>query len=99
VVDVIRSESTTDERALSSARAGAPVNGRTTPTPFGRAGEERRCEPSITAAFLDVAPVIPTMAVIATVFAYVGGLTVVANQSLQMPSLLGAAVALAIGGI
>jgi hypothetical protein len=64
-----------------------------------RAEAEHRYAPSTPGAFLDVAPVLPIIAVIATVFAYVGGLSFVAGQTEQAPSLVGAGVALAIGGV
>jgi hypothetical protein len=57
----------------------------------------RPCAPSFLAAFLDVAPVLPTIIAIATLFTYVGGPTTIAEQLHHLPLTVGAVAGLLVG--
>jgi hypothetical protein len=55
------------------------------------------CQPSFSAALVDIGPAIPTLAAIATVFAYVGGPTQFARDLQMAPLASGAGIAVVLG--
>lgn len=58
----------------------------------------RRCgPPSFLASVVDIAPVLPTVGTIATIFAYVGGPTPLAGQASQIPLIIGVTSTLILG--
>jgi len=63
----------------------------TEPTPSGHGA------PSFLASVVDIAPLLPTVGTIATVFAYVGGPTLLAAQIHQIPLIVGAICTVLLG--
>jgi hypothetical protein len=62
-----------------------------------RSVQAEPCQPSFLAALVEIGPALPTIAATATVFAYVGGPTPLADDVQKVPLLAGAVAALVIG--
>src|SRR3954469_24415922 len=76
----------TSERADDDNRA--PV--RPMPAPSAVEACPPHGTPSYLASVVDLAPLLPTVGTVATVFAYVGGPTAIASQLHQIPLVIGA---------
>ena len=82
---------------VEPARPSADPPLRHTPASPTDAEPRRRDTSSYLAAIVDIAPVLPMVGTIATVFAYVGGPTPLASQLNQIPLVIGAAATVILG--